>query len=161
MMALTQTLRARWNTLAAREQRGLLLAALVVGMALLWAVLLAPALRTLGKAGAQRVDLDKDLAGMHALQAQAKALQQQSALSPQEAISALQSATTALGTGATLAVVGDLATVTVKQVSAETLAPWLAQGRAGQAVEAHLLRDAGTGAWSGTLVLRLPSTGAP
>ena len=160
-MTLTRTLRARWNSLAAREQRGLLLAAVVLGGALVWAVLLAPALRTLGQAQAQRAALGQDLAGMRVLQAQAQALQQQSALSPQEATAALQSATTALGAGATLAVAGDMATVTLKQVPADALASWLAQGRAGQAVEAHLLRDAGTGSWSGTLVFRLPGAGTP
>jgi general secretion pathway protein M len=166
-MAWHHTLKARWAALGAREQRGLALAAVVLCAALLWSVALAPALRTLKSAEAQSAQLGATAERMQALQARAKLLQAQPVAAPQETLRTLQSATTVLGKSASLQVVGEQATLTVKQVSAASLAPWLAPaaGSSPSPAEAHLQRDAGSAEplWSGTLVFRLPAhkTGSP
>ena len=81
---------------------------------------------------------------------------------PQETLKALQSATTLLGKSASLQVVGEQATLTIKQVSAASLAPWLAPaaGSGPSPSEAHLQRvvDSDEPLWSGTLVFRLPAS---
>lgn len=162
-MAWQHTLRARWATLAPREQRGLALAALVVALAAAWGVLLRPALRTLRDAPAQIAAASLELERMQALQARARALQAQPAASPQDTVRALRAAALALGPAAQLQIQGDRATLTLKQVPAHAVAPWLsAQSLAvGSPLQANLLRDAdavaATALWSGTLVFRLPS----
>lgn len=69
-------LSGRWAALRPRERTGLQWATACLGLFLLWTVALKPALRTLNQAqhGSQR--LVETLQHMHALQAQAKALQQ-------------------------------------------------------------------------------------
>ncbi|WP_225981021.1 type II secretion system protein GspM, partial [Paracidovorax avenae] len=61
-----EALRARWKTLAPREQSLVLAAGTVVAVALLWWVALAPALRTLREAPAQHAALDAQLQRMQA-----------------------------------------------------------------------------------------------
>lgn len=154
--------KARWAALGPREQRGLALAASVLGAALLWSVGLAPALRTLQSAPALNAQLGAAAERMQALQARAQLLQAKPVAVPGDLLKALQSATTELGKAASLQVVGDVATITLRQVRVPSLAPWLAPavGTGPSPAEAHLQRDAGSGAeplWSGTLVYRLPA----
>jgi general secretion pathway protein M len=159
-MAWQKTVQTRWSALAQREQLALTLAALVVGLALFWGVLVAPALRTLKAVQTQRAALAAQLERMQALQARATQLQAKPALLPKDALQTLQAVATALGKNASVQVLGEQATVTLKQVSAPDLAPWLApQSTLGLSpLEAHLQRDAGstTALWSGTLVFQLP-----
>lgn len=160
-MAWQQHLKARWTRLAAREQRGLTLAATVLLLGLAWSTLLAPALRTLGNASSQNAKLDAQMERMQALQIRAKMLQSMPAVAPQDSLRALQSATALLGKGAALQVAGDLATVTLKQVNAQNLAPWLTPVSAAglSPMDVHLKSNADTGEtlWSGVLVFRLPA----
>ena len=107
---------------------------------------------------------------MHALQAEAQQLQGAPRANPDNALRALQTSVTEnLGAGARLNVAGDRATLTLKGVPAQTLAPWLAQARSNAKSvpqEAHLVRSNSNGAamprdgaparWDGTLVLALP-----
>lgn len=160
-MAWTDTLKTRWATLGMREQRALVLAAVVLGAFLLWSVALAPALRTLQNADAQNAQLGASAERMQALQARAKLLQAKPVAAPGEVLKTLQSATATLGKNASLQVVGDMATLTLKQVPASSLAPWLAPASDANPspAQAHLQRDT-SGAeslWSGTLVYRLPA----
>ena len=159
-MAWQKTLQARWAALAARERRGLAIAALVVALAMFWGVLVAPALRTLKSVEPQRAALAAELEHMQALQVRATQLQAKPALVPKDSLKNLQAAANALGKNATLQVLGEQATLSLKQVSAQDLAQWLApQSALGLSpVEAHLQRDAGTAlpVWSGTLVFQLP-----
>ena len=161
-MAWQQQLKARWVALAAREQRGLLLAGVVLGAALVWFVTLAPALRSLKTVAAQSAALGADIERMQALQARAKALQAKPALAPKESAQALQAAATKLGPAVNLQVVGEQATLTVKKLSALQLAQWLApeSGPGLSPAEAHLKRDTGNVEpfWSGTLVYHLPAS---
>ena len=164
-MAWQQLLKARWAALAVREQRGVLLAATVLGVALVWFVTLAPALRSLKTVAAQKAALGADIERMQALQARAKALQAKPALVAQESLHALQTAATKLGAAVSLQVVGEQATLTVKKLNALQLGQWLAPqtGPGLSPTEAHLKRDTGSvePIWSGTLVYRLPATATP
>ena len=158
-MAWQHTLQARWAALGAREQRALVLATAVLGAALVWSVALAPALRTLKSAAAHSAQLEASAERMQALQARAKLLQAQPVAAAQDTLRALQTAATALGQSASLQVVGEQATLTLKQVSAASLAPWLAPATGSGPTEAHLQRDSASTEplWSGSLVFRLPA----
>jgi general secretion pathway protein M len=156
---------ARWRALQAREQALIRGAALLVGLALLWWVAIAPALRTLQQADTQRRSLEAQWLQMQSLQAQARALQSQPRLSHDDALQALEtSVTQRLGASARLTVVGDRATVTLRGTPAEALAPWLTQARVNARAipnEVRLVRSTalpgGPAAWDGTLVLSLPA----
>ena len=165
-----QALRARWDLLAPRERGALLLAASVLLLALVWWVLLGPALRTLREAETQHRQLDTQLQSIRRLQAEALALQSQPRLTQEEAVRALEAALRQRLAGtAQLSVAGERATVTLKGVDADALARWLAQVRANARVlpaEARLTRSPAGSAtaaapapatWDGTLVLALPA----
>jgi general secretion pathway protein M len=160
-MAWQHTLKARWLALAPREQRGLTLAATALLAALVWSVLLAPALRALRSATSQHAQLDAKMEHMLAMQTRVKTLQSKPVVSRQDVMTALRSAAEQLGKGATLQVAGDQATVTVKQLSAQSLAPWFAPVSAAglSPTDVHLQRSPGTGEplWTGVLVFRLPA----
>ena len=151
--------RARWAALALREQRAVWLAVGVVLAGLLWALLLGPALRVLRSAPADLERVSDALDHMQRLQRRARSLQAQATIPAAVLLKQLQDSVPQLGAGASLQVLGDQATLTLRQVSAAALAGWLADG--GQRMrpsEVHLLRDpAGAQpAWNGTLVFRLP-----
>lgn len=165
--AFPGALRARWQTLQPREQRGVLVAAGMVALALLWWVGIAPALQVLRQAELQQHRLDTQLQQMQALASEARALQSRPALRYDDAVRALESSVKqGLGAGARLSIVGERATVTLKSVPATALAPWLSQARVNARalpVEVRLVRGTpppggGTGGatWDGTLVLALP-----
>lgn len=152
----------RWQALSSREQRLLSFLGSLLGLALAWAILLAPAQRTLAQSDAQRAQLAAQLSRMLALQSQAQALQQRPAVtaSPWTTVQSLTS-----GNGWTLQAQGSRVTVQLKAVSATALATWLAQVRE-QAralpLEVHLQRNsAAPNAWDGSVVLRLPEVAAP
>lgn len=155
----TATLRLWWSQRPAREQTLLQLGGLLVAAALLWSVALAPALRTLRTFGTQHAAQAAQLQTMLRLQAQAQALQAVPPLSQAAAIQALQaSVQQTLGTAANITVSGDNATVTLRGVTPEALAQWLASARTTARctpLQAHLTRSAA--GWSGTLQLALPT----
>jgi general secretion pathway protein M len=160
---MSVALQDRWNLLAPRERNLLSAAGAVVLAALLWTLLLAPALRVLRTAPGQAVALDAQLQRMQTLQAQAKTLQQQAPLGYEDALRALQQATKqTLGTTAQVSVNGERATVTLQAAGADALAQWLAQARVNARsvpLEAKINRistPAGT-TWSGVLVMSLPA----
>ena len=170
---LEQRWQAWWPELAPGERRMIAVAALVVTMALLWWVALAPALRTLGAAPAEHAKLDAQLQQMMALQTQAKALQAQPRASRDDALRALEtSVRQGLGTNAQLQTVGanEGVNVQMRAAPADALAQWFSQARSNaRAVprEAHLTRSqpaSGLGPadeakvrWDGTLVMNLPT----
>ncbi|TFZ03541.1 type II secretion system protein GspM [Ramlibacter humi] len=150
---------AAWSGLAAREKLMVIGAAALVGLAIFWWVLVAPALSTLRTSGEQHRELDAQLARMRALQQQAQSLQAQPKQGYDESMRQLDAAVRQrLGTGARMTVAGDRVTLTLAATPPDALAAWLAQARVNaRAVpgEAHLTRNAG-GGWDGTLVLTLP-----
>ena len=156
-MNLLTHLQARWQAVSSREQRLLLAALALVLGALLWWLALAPALTTLRAAESQRQRLDAQLQQMQRLQVQAQALQAQPRIAFEDARRLLDVSVKSLGPGAQLALVGERATLTLKGVSSDALAQWLAQVRLNVRTvptEARLQRSA-AGTWDGTLVLNL------
>lgn len=162
-MKLLSDLQARWRLVARREQRLLLAALALVLLALIWGVALAPPLATLKAARQQRGALDAQWQQMQRLQAQAQALQAQPPLSFADARRLLEASIKPLGDTAQLSVAGERVTLSVKGISADALAQWLAQARlTARAVpsEARLVRGAAVaggapGGWNGMLVLSL------
>lgn len=159
-MSRLRPLLARWDGLASREKALVLVAGLLVGLAVLWWLAIAPALGTIRQAAAQHQTLDVQLARMQALQAQAQSLQSQPRQSADESLKALeQTIRQRLGTTARYSIAGDRVTVTLSGTSADALAQWLTQARVNARAlpgEARLNRTA-AGLWEGTLVLTLPS----
>lgn len=164
MPAALQPLQARWAEMPAREKKLVTLAAGLVLAAVLWQLLLAPALTTVRQADAQARVLDAELQHMKTLQAQAQSLQNQPALDPAQALRALEQATRqVLGATTPLQVSGERATVTLQGASADAVAQWLAQARLNARsvpLEARLTRAANGGGsrWSGAIVMSLPRT---
>ena len=156
-----------WAQLGARERRLVTIATAVVGLALLWWVGLAPALRTLREAPAQRTALQAQAQEMQQLKAEADALKSVPSLGQDEALRAMETAMKQrLGDTGQLSVIGDRANVVLKGASAQALADWLSDVRVNARatpVEARLTRsgDTAPGApvhWSGTLSLSVPSS---
>jgi general secretion pathway protein M len=156
----TISLHSWWSQRAPREQTILKLATSLVGFALLWWVALAPGLRTLRTFEATRQAQATQLQAMQQMQAQAKVLQEQPRIAQAQALQALQtSVQQAFGTKADITSSAANATVTLRGVSAESLAQWLASARKqarSAPTQARLTRAGAT--WSGTLTLALPPT---
>ena len=167
-------LQTRWAALQPREKTLVLASAVLVLAALLWWLALAPALKTLRSAPQQHQALDAQLEQMKRLQAQATQMQSQPVLDQDASRRALDAAVKQrLGASTQVNVVGDRATVILKAVPADAIAPWLAQVRTNARalpVEARLVRstapvgtkpgEASTpppARWDGTVVLTLPA----
>lgn len=158
----------RWNSLASRE-RSLIAAALaLVTVALIWWVGIAPALAKLGAAREAAPQVQAQLQLMRAQASEAASLKAQRSLSYDESLRALESSVKALGSGATLSVSNERASVSLRAVSGDALAQWLAQIRANARLvptELKLQKSAAnataptatTTAWDGQLVLSLPA----
>jgi len=96
---------------------------------------------------------------MRRLADEAQLLRQRPPVPPAQAEAALKAATDRLGEGATLAVQGDRATLTLRSVSGDALATWLDEVRSAaraRPVEAKL-QQVEVGRYAGTLVLSLSS----
>lgn len=160
----------RWQRLSPRERGLLSLGAWVLGLAWVWWVGLAPALRTVSEAPTKQATLDRQWQRLNDLQTEAQTLQKQSRMPQAEALRNLQKTTTEIfGNAARLTPAGDRYAVTLKAVSPQDLALWLAQARI-QAravpVESHWERvdsqsdkntPSSTASWNGSMVLSLPA----
>lgn len=153
-------LQAWWQQRDTREKTLLTLAATLVSAALVWGIAIAPALRTLQKSAAQQIALQDQLQTMARMQAQAKALQSQAPLSQSEAAAALSaSVQQSFGAAADITIRAGDASVTLRGVSADALAQWLATARTNAHAVPMQARMTRTGAtWSGTLQLGLPTS---
>ena len=169
-----------WQQTAPRERRLILSAAVLIALALLWWLVIAPPLRVWQQDATRQQQLDAQWQQLLGLQQQAQALQTRPALSHDAAARALEASMATLGSGATLSLGGERATVTLRNVPASALGPWLAQVRSNAhtlPTEAHLTRNSAApavrppasassapapapqtaaAAWDGTLVLMLP-----
>lgn len=158
-------LQATFARLAPREQRAVALAAWVVGLGLLWWLAVAPAFQTLRQAPERHARLDAQLSQMRSMAATAESLRAQNAAKPLErdgALRALEQATAGLADTAQLSVLGDRATLTLKNTPPDALAQWLSQVRVNarlMPLEAQLSRATEPAAWSGTLVVGGPGLG--
>ncbi|RVT53397.1 type II secretion system protein GspM [Rubrivivax albus] len=153
--ALT-TLRARWAGLSARERQGVTLAAVVVGLALLWVVAVQPAWRTVRSAPAQQAQLDAAWQRMQRDAAEAKRLRALPPVAPALAAQTLQAATTRLGDAGKLSLQGERAVLTLTEANGDAIAQWLAEVRRGaraRAIEARL-EAAGDG-YSGRITVAI------
>lgn len=157
-MNARDVLQTRWQRASPREQRSLLLAAALLGTALLWWLALAPALALWRSAPLQHQQLDAQLQHMLALQSQARSLQALPAPDAATARRALETALQPLGHGAKVSTQGGRLSVTFTGVTPQALAQTLSASRQNahrMPTEAHLKRsDAG---WDGTLVFTLPT----
>lgn len=152
------TLRAQatawWRALAPRERQGAMLAAALVGAALVWFIAVAPALRTLRSAPATIDRLDAELQQMQLLATESRALRAAPPVAPAQAASALQAAAARLGAKARLVQQGGRATLTLTGVDGEALRGLLAEVRStarARPIEAQLVRS--KAGYDGTLVL--------
>lgn len=152
-------LRGLWLARSAREQVLVVLALILVAGAVLWWGALGPALRTVAGVPAQLAQLDGQLARMKSQAEEAARIRQLAVPTRLQAQAALESGLRpSLGAGASLQLQNDRATISLKAVPPENLAPWLAQLRPslGAVVEQLELRRAAEG-WDGTIVLLLPA----
>jgi general secretion pathway protein M len=164
MTTASSPLGKRWAAVNSREQRLLSGAVVLVGVALVWWLLVAPPLRTLSLGKTEQGRLEVQWQKMQGLRAQALALQSVPKISRDEALRALDAAVRQqFGTAAQLSVLGDSATVTLRNAPADALAQWLPQVRVNARaipIEVRLTRTntapSGQAVWSGTLVMSLP-----
>lgn len=160
MNARTQALRQRWTALAPREKMLVAAAAAAIAVALVWMILIGPALSTLRHSDEQRRALDTQLQRMLSMQSQVQSLQSQPKQNYDEAVRQLElSVRQRLGTTGRMVIQGERATVTLTGTSPDVLAQWLTQARVNARAipgEAHLLRNS-NGLWDGNLVLTLPA----
>lgn len=151
-----------WRALALRERRALQLAAVLVALALVWVVALAPAARTLRQAPAERDRLDSQLQEMQAQAAEAERLRAVAPLSAEAARQALQAAVGRLQDRAKLSQQGARATISFKGLNSTELAALLTEARAGARarVTDATLNQTSPGLYDGNLSLTLAG-GAP
>lgn len=164
MPAAIDSIRERWGAASLRQQRLVRSAGVLVGLALVWWLLVAPPLRTFTQGQTERQTLDMQWQKIQNLQVQAAALQALPKISRDDALRALDATVKQqFGATAQLSVQGDNATVTLRSTPAQDLAQWLPQARMNARAipsEARLMRGTsnppGQAVWSGTIVMRLP-----
>ena len=148
--------RAWWASLAARERRLLLLAGSVIALAVVYALFVQPAWRTLRTAPVQLDALDAELQSMQRLAAEAAELRNTPPVNTAQSGAALKAASERLGEKAKLSLQGERAVLTLTGVGTEQLRSWLAEVRSGaraRPIEANLTR--GAGGYSGSIVVAL------
>ena len=164
MTTALSPLRDRWTAATPREQRLVRSAVALIGLALVWWLLVAPPLRTLSQEKTEQGRLEVQLQKMQDLRAQALALQALPKISRDEALRALDAAVRQhFGATAQLSVLGDSATVTLRNAPADAFAQWLPQARVNAraiATEVRLTRTntppLGQAVWSGSIVMSIP-----
>jgi general secretion pathway protein M len=127
--ALRAALGQAWAQRNPREQLLLGLGALVLALASVWSLAVAPAWRTWQEAPARQARLDAQSQQMRQLQAQAKNLQKPSPISRAEAMAWLESKLDELGPEARISLQGEHASLSLNAAPAEALARWLSQAR--------------------------------
>jgi len=156
LKALSTEASERWRALPPRERLGLTLAGVVIGIAIVWMIAVAPALRTLRETPTQIDALDAQLQSMQRLATEARDLRGAAPVPATQAALALKSATDRLGDKGRLNMQGDRATLTLTGVTGETLRAWLTEARGGaraRPIEARLTR--GPQGYAGTLVVSI------
>lgn len=155
--------RKHFQSLPEKDRKLIPFLAFVLLTSLLWFWNIAPALKTYQEAPLQLAQLERQTEHLKALQAQALALQKAPRMKVQDAGAVLQqTASDILGNGGKLKLEDSRATITLNNVSAETLAQFLAAAR-NQAmalpIEAKLQKSQSGSVeiWRGTLILNLPT----
>jgi len=128
--SLRNALIKAWQARTPRERRGLALAAALIAAALLWQLVLAPALQTWRQAPALQARLDTERQQLLALQQQARQLQTLPRIGRDEALRWLQGPElAALGPGASVRLQGEQVLVQLQAAPAEGLSRWLRAAR--------------------------------
>jgi general secretion pathway protein M len=149
-------LNQRWQQMAPRERQMIGGGTLLVSLALLWFVGIAPAWKTLSQAPAEMNRYEAELQSMQKLADEARDLRSATPVANEQAQTALRAATTRLGDKARLSVQGDRAVLTLNGIGPAALRDWLAEARTGaraRPVEASLTRAAQ--GLTGTVVVAL------
>jgi general secretion pathway protein M len=155
-----EPLRKWWAALPLRERQLIAVAAVVLGLFMLWTLAVVPAWRTVRTAPAQIDALDVQLQSMQRLAAEAVELRAAPSIPTAQAAAALQSASGRLGERARLSLQGDRAVLTLEGIESEALRSWLAEARSGaraRPIDVQLAR--GPQGFTGTLTVTLG--GAP
>jgi general secretion pathway protein M len=165
--AVQMALSARWAALAPRERVLVGSALALICAALLWWLGIAPALAKIKQAREAAPALQAQLQLMRAQANEAASLKAQRVLSYDESLRSLENATKTLGPGATLSVSDARASITLRAVSGDALAQWLAQVRANARLVPQELRlkksaaasgqAAAATTWDGSVILSLPA----
>lgn len=154
LKALHTEATTRWAAMPPRERLGLTLAGVAIGIALVWMIAIAPALRTLRETPAQLDALDVQLQSMQRMASEARDLRGAAPVPTSQATQALKSATERLGDKGKLTLQGDRAILTLSGVNGEVLRAWLTEARSGaraRPIEAQLTR--GPEGYAGTIVV--------
>ncbi len=156
MNAITEMIapwRARWAGLSARDRRAAGVVAAVLGLYLLWALALAPAIATLRRAPAQLAQLDAQWQHMQGLAQEAASLRAAVPVPPAQAAQAVAAATARMGQVGTLQLQGGRGVLSLQGASAAQISAWLAEVRAGARgrVSEAVLSPSGPGLYSGKL----------
>jgi general secretion pathway protein M len=147
---------AQWQTLGERERIAAGGIGVLLGLALAWGVLLAPALRTLKTAPGELEKLELQLQQMQAQAQEARTLRAAPTVPPAQAQAALKASVDHLGAAARLTLAGDRATVTLNGISSAALQAFLGEVRSAaraRPIEAQLTR--GPNGYSGSITLSL------
>ncbi len=158
LAAARLALKRHLDTLAPRERRGVTLAAVVLGLALVWFVAMAPALNTLRRAATGLEHADSQIQTMQRLATEARDLAGTTAVPADQAKAALQAATARLGEQGKLLLQGDRAILTLNAAAPSAVRNWLAEARSGaraRPLEASLSR--GPNGLSDTVVVAVGS----
>ena len=164
--ALLQPVHQIWQHRSVRERLLLQMAAWLIGLAVLWTLGLAPALRIWQAAPDRQTALDRQTQQMLQWQSEARRLTSPQAITRAEAVQWLQAHVSALGPKATLQMQGEQMQLTLEAASPEALAQWLSQAREhahARPLQAQLQQapantnSTSTGVlWQGSMVLSLP-----
>jgi general secretion pathway protein M len=148
-----------------RERQLFLLVAVVIGLALLWWVAIAPALQTYRQSSAAHAKLDAQIAAMQVMADESKRLKAKPRVSAVQAQNWLEGAVKKLNK-ATLTVQGSRVQINFTDVPADALAAWLAEARTSvqllpveanwkKSVSPSSLASAVNPLWGGALVFEL------
>lgn len=147
---------ARWQALGERERLAVGGIGVLLALGLAWAVLLAPALRTLKTAPAELEKLELQLQQMQAQAQEARLLRQAPTVPPAQAQAALKASVEHLGPAARLNLTADRAVVMLNGISPPALQAFLGEVRSAaraRPIEAQLTR--GPKGYAGSITLSL------
>lgn len=129
VQSLQNTWQKLWGQRSAREQQLLGWASLVLVLATVWSLALAPALGTWLEAPDKQAQLDAQSQRMRQLQLQAQIMQKPPTLSRAEATQWLENSLGSLGPNAQISLQGERVTLRVQAAPADALARWMSQAR--------------------------------
>lgn len=158
--ALAAAIKSGWAGLSPRDRRLAAIGGVVLGLYLVWAIAVAPALATLRRAPGELAQLQSQEQQMQLLAQVAKSLRGAQPVPPAQAAAALNAATARLGPQGKLSIQGERAVLTLRDAPAPQILAWLAEARAGARarVSEATLTQTGPGVYSGNLTVVIGGT---